>query len=148
MKFQKLSYEDMCDVADSMNIPHKELGYEIDTWQDFFDWYNEVMAEDYRYNGRLIEGFVVEDSDGYMVKLKLAYYHFWKFMRSIAHEAIRKGYIDPKRTSALVTPVANRFYSWVKTLHDVEDVDSVPRDICTLRDMFYESDSGKKFKYE
>lgn len=148
MKFQKLSYEDMCSVADSMNIPHKELGYEIDTWQDFFDWYNEVMAEDYRYNGRLIEGFVVEDSDGYMVKLKLAYYHFWKFMRSIAHEAIRKGYIDPKRTSALVTPVANQFYSWVKTLHDVEDADSVPRDICTLRDMFYESDSGKKFKYE
>ncbi len=30
----------------------------------------------------------------------------------------------------------------------VEDADSVPRDICTLRDMFYESDSGKKFKYE
>ena len=148
MKFQKLSYEDMCDVADSMNIPHKELGYEIDTWQEFFDWYNEVMVEDYRYNGRLIEGFVVEDSDGYMVKLKLAYYHFWKFMRSIAHEAIRKGYIDPKRTSALVTPIANQFYSWVKTLHDVEDVDSVPRDICTLRDMFYKSDSGKKFKYE
>ena len=72
MKFQKLSYEDMCDVAESMNIPHKELGYEIDTWQEFFDWYNEVMTEDYRYNGRLIEGFVVEDSEGYMVNLKLA----------------------------------------------------------------------------
>lgn len=148
MKFQKLSFEEMCTVAESLKIPHKELGYEIETWQDFFDWYNRVMDEDYKYGGRRIEGFVIEDSNGYMVKLKLAYYNFWKFMRSISHEAIKKGYIDPKRTSALVTPLANQFYAWVKTLHDVEDLDSVPRNICTLRDMFYESDSGKKFKDE
>ena len=148
MKFQKLSFEEMCTVAESLKIPHKELGYEIETWQDFFDWYNRVMDEDYKYGGRRIEGFVIEDSNGYMVKLKLAYYNFWKFMRSISHEAIKKGYIDPKRTAALVTPLANQFYAWVKTLHDVEDLDSVPRNICTLRDMFYESDSGKKFKDE
>ena len=148
MKFQKLSFEEVCAVAESFKIPHKELGYEIETWQDFFDWYNMVMDEDYKYDGRCIEGFVIEDSNGYMVKLKLAYYNFWKFMRSISHEAIKKGYIDPKRTAALVTPLANQFYAWVKTLHDVEDLDSVPRNICTLRDMFYESDSGKKFKDE
>lgn len=148
MKFQKLSFEEMCTVAESLKIPHKELGYEIETWQDFFDWYNMVMDEDYKYGGRRIEGFVIEDSNGYMVKLKLAYYNFWKFMRSISHEAIKKGYIDPKRTAALVTPLANQFNAWVKTLHDVEDLDSVPRNICTLRDMFYESDSGKKFKDE
>ena len=148
MRFQKLSFEEMCTVAESLKIPHKELGYEIETWQDFFDWYNRVMDEDYKYGGRRIEGFVIEDSNGYMVKLKLAYYNFWKFMRSISHEAIKKGYIDPKRTAALVTPLANQFYAWVKTLHDVEDLDSVPRNICTLRDMFYESDSGKKFKDE
>lgn len=148
MKFQKLSFEEMCTVAESLKIPHKELGYEIETWQDFFDWYNRVMDEDYKYGGKRIEGFVIEDSNGYMVKLKLAYYNFWKFMRSISHEAIKKGYIDPKRTAALVTPLANQFYAWVKTLHDVEDLDSVPRNICTLRDMFYESDSGKKFKDE
>lgn len=148
MKFQKLSFEEVCAVAESFKIPHKELGYEIETWQDFFDWYNMVMDEDYKYDGRCIEGFVIEDSNGYMVKLKLAYYNFWKFMRSISHEDIKKGYIDPKRTAALVTPLANQFYAWVKTLHDVEDLDSVPRNICTLRDMFYESDSGKKFKDE
>lgn len=84
----------------------------------------------------------------YAIDLKRINIYEVKFMRSIAHEAIRKGYIDQKRTAALVTPVANQFYAWVKTLHDSEDLDSVPRDICTLRDMFYESDSGKKFKYE
>lgn len=29
MKFQKLSYEDMCYVADSMNIPHKSLAMRL-----------------------------------------------------------------------------------------------------------------------
>lgn len=56
-------------------------------------------------------------------------------MRSIAQEAIRKGYIQ--RTAALTTPLANEFYAWVKQLHDVEDKDSIPRDICTLRRLFY-----------
>lgn len=108
-----------------------------------FDWYHEVLDEDYEYHGRKIEGFVIEDSVGYMTKLKLTYYNFWKFMRSIAHEAIRRGYISPKRTSALTTPLANEFYSWVKTLHNTDDIDDVPRDICTLRRAFYKSRYNK-----
>lgn len=80
-----------------------------------------------------------------MVKLKLAYYNFWKFMRAVSHEAIRKGYIDPRRTSALTTALANQYYGWVKTLHDREDRDQLPRDICTLRKMFFETEQGKAF---
>ena len=68
-------------------------------------------------------------------------------MRSIAHESIRKGYIDPRRTSALVTPLANKFYAWARTLHDVEDLELVPRDICTLRNMFYKTEEGQKFRF-
>lgn len=104
-----------------------------------------MISEDYKYNGNHIEGFVLEDADGYMVKLKLAYYNFWKFMRSVAHEAIRKGYIDNRRTSALTTPLSNQFYGWVKTLHDMEDLELVPRDICTLRKLFLSTDVGKQF---
>lgn len=60
-------------------------------------------------------------------------------MRGVAHEAIRFGYI--RRTSALLTPLANEFYAWVRKLHDVEDLDSVPKDICTLRRLFYKETS-------
>lgn len=95
----------------------------------------DILEDDYEYNGRVIEGFVIEDSTGYMTKLKLAYYNFWKFMRTISHEAIRNGYI--KRTSALTTPLANEYYAWVRKLHDTEDPANVPRDICTLRRWFY-----------
>ena len=69
-------------------------------------------------------------------------YEIWKFMRGIAQETIRKGYID--RTSALATPLANHFYGWIKTFH--ADGNIAPgNDICTLRDMFYRSESGVPF---
>ena len=50
-----------------------------------------------------------------MVNLKLCYYNFWKFMRGISHEAIRKGYVDRRKTAALTSAVANQYYGWVKT---------------------------------
>ena len=146
--FNKLKYDDLCTLANDFGLRVKELAYRIESWPEFFDWYYTVTDEDYLYHGRHIEGFVVEDANGYMVKLKLAYYNFWKFMRSVAHEAIRKGYIDPRRTSALTTPLANAFYGWVRTLHDAENPELLPKDIVTLRHMFLKSESGAVFSDE
>lgn len=143
---RKYAFEKMCEVANNLGLQHKEKAYVLESWQDFFDWYYTVTDEDYKYNDRYIEGFVIEDANGYMVKLKLAYYNFWKFMRSISHEAIRKGYIDRKRTAALTSAIANQYYGWVKTLHDSENVDCVPKDICALRKMFFNTEEGSKFK--
>lgn len=148
MTYSKFSFAQLCEFADKHGITHKEKAFVLETWQEFFDWYYKVIDEDYKYNGRNIEGFVIEDSNGYMVKLKLTYYNFWKFMRSISHEAIRNGYISGRRTSALTTPLANQYYGWVKTLHDTEDRDAVPKDICTLRKMFYQTDIGRQFAEE
>lgn len=141
MDFAKYDYETMCDIAHQFGLTPKEKAFEIANWQDFYDWYYDILEEDYEYNGRKIEGFVIEDSVGYMTKLKLTYYNFWKFMRAISHEAIRNGYI--KKTSALTTPIANEYYAWVRKLHDVDDIDSVPRDICTLRRLFFKDKLGE-----
>lgn len=134
MTFAKYDYEDMRHVADKFGFVCKEKAAELATWQEFFDWYYEVLKEDYEYNGRIIEGFVIEDAGGYMTKLKLSYYNFWKFMRGVSHETIRKGYFN--KTSLLTTPTAIKFYAWIKNLRDVMEKDSIPRDICTLRKMF------------
>lgn len=141
MDFAKYDYETMCDIAHQFGLTPKEKAFEIANWQDFYDWYYDILEEDYEYNGRKIEGFVIEDSIGYMTKLKLTYYNFWKFMRAISHEAIRNGYI--KKTSALTTPIANEYYAWVRKLHDVDDIDSVPKDICTLRKLFFKDKLGE-----
>ena len=145
LTFKKFEYSEMVKVANELGLKHKSPAYFIESWSDFFDWYYQVTDEDYKYDGRNIEGFVIEDANGYMVKLKLHYYNFWKFMRSISHEAIRLGYVNPRRTSALTSALANQYYGWVKTLHDAEDLESVPRDICTLRKMFYQTEAGKLF---
>lgn len=138
LEYRKLPFNELCEVTDTLGLVHKERACVLESWQDFFDWYYKVTDEDYLYKERHIEGFVVEDAVGYMVKLKLAYYNFWKFMRGIAHETIKKGYVDPRRTSALVTPLANAFYGWIKNLRAMsEDPDSIPKDICTLRSLFY-----------
>lgn len=135
MEFGRYEYSDMCHTAGLFGLEAKEKAFEIACWQEFFDWYYDIMEPDYEYEGRKIEGFVIEDSVGYMTKIKLSYYNFWKFMRSVSHEAIRKGYIS--KTSALTTPLANEYYAWVRKLHEREDRDSLPKDICTLRKMFY-----------
>lgn len=134
LEFKHVDYEVLVDVAKRFGLKCKTKAYEIADWQEFFDWYNEVLNPDYGFDGRTIEGFVIEDAAGYMTKLKLSYYHFWKFMRSVAHEAIRNGYI--RKTSALTSEEANLFYGWVRTLHDAEDKDSISKDIVTLRKMF------------
>jgi len=91
------------------------------------------LQDDYEYNGRVIEGFVIEDSAGYMTKLKLAYYNFWKFMRTISYEAIRNGYI--KKTSALTTPLANEYYISGAVLDDNPLYDSAVILVIILKDI-------------
>ena len=149
MNFKKVDYEQVKNFAEANGMTCKEKAIEIATWQEFYDWYYEVVSEEYKYNGRDIEGFVIEDSNGFMVKLKLAYYNFWKFMRGISHEVIRRGYADRKRLSGLLTPLANSYYGWIRDLratYDKESAAEIPTDIVTLRKMFYESDSGREFK--
>lgn len=135
LEFQKYNYEDMAHVGRDLGLTIKKQAYELSTWQEFYDWYFEVLEEDYEYRDDKIEGFVIEDANGYMVKLKLTYYNFWKFMRGIAHETLKKGYTN--RTSLLTTPVANEFYVWCKKQFENGKADELPRDIVTLRKMFY-----------
>lgn len=142
MKFSKLPYKSTVDVANRFGLKPKEKAFEITNWSEFYDWYYEVLKEDYEFNGRKIEGFVIEDSVGFMVKLKLAYYNFWKFMRGVSQEAIRSG--NYRRTSALTTPLANEYFAWVRQLHHAEDRELIPRDIITLRRWFYEARSVKE----
>ena len=149
LNFKKLDYEQVKGFAEENNITCKEKAFEISTWQEFYDWYYEIVGDGYKYNGRNIEGFVIEDSNGFMLKVKLAYYNFWKFMRGISHEVIRKGHVDRKRLSSLLTPLANCYYGWIKDLRsscDKETALLIPTNIVTLRKMFYESDNGKEFR--
>lgn len=137
MEYSKYNFEDMCQIADELGIEHKKRAYEIANWQEFLQWYYEVTESEYEFESKVIEGFVIEDSVGYMVKVKLAYYNFWKSMRNVANETMRNGCLH--KTGGLTTPLAREFYEWVRMLRDNPEVENTPRDICTLRRWFYES---------
>lgn len=135
LSFFKYPYQDMCRLANEFGLKYKQKAYEISDWAEFFDWYQVVISEDYKYSGEDIEGFVIEDTNGYMVKLKLSYYIFWKKMRSVAMETIHNGYT--KRPSLLYNAVSNEFYGFIKCLVETDGQENIPHDICSLRKMFY-----------
>ena len=135
LDFSKYPYDQLCYVAQQFGLTVKTKAYVLNTWQEFYDWYYTVLKEDYKYKDTYIEGFVVEDSMGYMFKLKLTYYNFWKFMRGISGEVLRTG--NCRKTADLTTPVANAYFGWLKTKYAEGAVEQLPRDICTLRRMFY-----------
>lgn len=143
MDFIQYEYDDLVNTANEIGVKCKTKAVELGTWAEFVDWYNEVLDPDYEFNGRIIEGFVIEDSAGYMTKVKLTYYNFWKFMRGLTHEVLQRGYFH--KTSALTTPTANDYYGFIKNVFDTTDKEtrqSMPRDIIYWRDKFYSEKGG------
>ena len=130
LEYEKLPYSQLTQIGKKFGFEVKTLAYQFNDWQSFRNWYNEITDEGYLYDGRHIEGFVVEDSVGYMVKFKGYYYHLWKHMRSVAQEVFRSG--QYRRMGSLLTPLENKFYGFCKEIRDREH----PNHIIPLRDMF------------
>lgn len=131
LDFVKLPYSQLREIGWIYGFEVKGRATQLQNWNEFRDWYNEITSDDYLYNGKEIEGFVVEDNSGYMLKVKLAYYNLWKHMRSVANEVFRSG--NYRRMGSLLTPLENRFYGFCKELYPQENH---PTHIIELRDMF------------
>ena len=83
-KFKKLSYDKLLEVASEMNLEVKKEAIVLHNFKEFETWYKEIMDENYEYNGKNIEGFVIEDNSDFMTKVKCHYYKFWKTLRGKA----------------------------------------------------------------
>ena len=153
MTYEQLPYDKLVEVGKSFGLSVKTKAYVINNWSEFFDWYNEVTQEGYTFDGRIIEGFVIEDSKGFMTKIKLYYYNYWKHLRSVADRTIRYGNI--RDTGSLVDDTSNRFYAFCRKLHDdnvvvgdkvatKEALARIPKSIVVLRRMF-ESQKNEVF---
>lgn len=138
IKFAQYDYDQVVNIGNTLGVKVKTKAYTINSYSEFFDWYNEVTAEGYEFDGRIIEGFVIEDAAGYMVKVKLAYYNFWKCMRHVAQATLKYGKLN--RTGFLTNQLSNNFYAFCQKIYnsyDQEQRDLIPRDIVSLRNMFY-----------
>ena len=90
-------------------LPLKELAYIIHNAEELYHWYNLVTGFDYTYDGQHIEGFVLEDLDCHMVKVKTAYYLYWKSFRPVIHK-IFKGEWGTGNTAELVQKNVERYH--------------------------------------
>jgi len=129
LEFKKIDYEELQKIGVLFGFKVKELACKLNNTQEFWNWYYMVQEENYQYKDEYVEGFVIEDSKGFMVKVKLDYYNNWKFMRGVLQQVKRMGYIG--RTSSLTTKLHNDFYNWCVANRDI-----LPQDIISAREMF------------
>jgi len=80
--FSKATYDELILIANELSLQCKELAVEISNWEQLVKWFDEIENPYYKYNGKYIEGFVIEDTIGFMFKEKLYYYNQWKRMRN------------------------------------------------------------------
>jgi len=139
LTYDTISYTELKACALGIGCAVKELAYTIKDWDEFRTLVMAADDEDYKYQGRYIEGYVFVDSSGFMTKLKTGYYNFWKFMRGVADATLRCGYY--RRLGALNTAAANQFYGFCKKCFNedrIVETKSYPykTDIISLREKF------------
>lgn len=88
-EYMPYSYFTLGQIAQVMNLQVKEcVGY-IANWDDFIKFIEEANNE------KNIEGYVIEDRTGFMLKIKNDWYKYWKKIRSVVL-AINKGKMTPE----------------------------------------------------
>lgn len=148
--FKKLPYsaiegDDLIGISQRFGLNLKKYVNQFMDWQQFYDFYVKASAPGYKYDGHFIEGFVFEDSAGFMTKLKTDYYSFWKYMRSVAASVRRYGAV--KNTASLLDTQANLFYGFLRDKYASDEAfrdwhNEKGYDIITLRKAFLSSQEG------
>lgn len=137
IEFNKKTYKELLDIANKFGLQVKEKAVTLKSSQEFFNWYYTVIQDGYKYQGEEIEGFVIEDKNNFMVKVKLNYYHEWKQLRGVLSAVKKMGYI--RRTSSLGTKLSNDFYNFCR-----ENRELLPDNIVEAREMFYKLSNNVK----
>lgn len=133
-QFKRLEFEELQQFAASYNFACKQKGIVFKDWQSFKGWYDKVQLEglNYSFKGKHIEGFVVEDSKGFMFKIKLPYYSFWKYMRSQKDRIVKARQHKMKMDHQPTTPEEQSFFEWALTQPD----EILAKDIISVRKLY------------
>lgn len=124
--FSKLPYKQLKGIAKKIKAPVKIKTTNLETWKDFKKWHKEVNVD-----SNLLEGYVIEDSEGFMFKIKLPFYSFWKYMRTVRDRIKRDKEVTEQ--SLKDRGFDSFFMEWMKTL----DKSELEKDIITLREKYY-----------
>lgn len=81
--FNKLEYNELKKIGDKLGLDVKKKGPVFKSIEDLLGFNNAISNEDPLKTSKKLEGYVVEDENCNMVKIKLPFYNYWKQMRGI-----------------------------------------------------------------
>lgn len=129
-EFQAMEYGRLVEVGARFGLEVKERAMVFRELAGLEGWLKVAESPDYRFRGQPVEGFVLEDAGGFLTKLKLSYYAFWKRMRSLK-ERVRKvrGTSKPLQRD-ISDPEVHAFYLWLLEQSDA----LLEADLVTVRE--------------
>ena len=143
INFHKMEYDDMLNICKELGIKGKKYATKLWDIMSLDKCVKRFTDPKYRYvtddiNDDCVEGFVFEDANGFMFKLKVNYYNEWKMLRTVAGKVFRSGNIN--FTGALQSVESNYFYGWCRRKFDElernERREYMNKDVISLRDEF------------
>jgi len=131
--FETLNEKEREEFAEKFGFEVKKRALEIHNLADFEKWIEEINQFDYTYLNEYLEGFVVEDDEGFQFKIKLGYYVFWKQMRSLVEKYVAGKTVDLSRFEGNLLETAEKFYRFISKF-DKEKLQDI--DLISLRNEF------------
>ena len=115
--YSKVDYEELKAFADKNKIEVKELVYTASNLIEFENIFIDIRKENYTYQDKYVEGFVIEDNSGFMFKYKTEYYKKWKLLRSRMENAIKNNDFKAKDNSEV------EFMNFLKSKYKDKNID-------------------------
>lgn len=133
--YSKIPYEDLRKFTDDNDIQTKELIYIANDLESFKKIYENIISTDYKLNNEYIEGFVIEDSNNFMVKTKSFYYDKWKYLRTKMENALKNNNYKSKSKDNLEC----NFIKYLQSKYEDKEIDIKNVNIITERKEFEKS---------
>ena len=134
-EFKRMEYSKLETFAKENQMEVKRKCFSVYSPEQLKEYYEQISAYEYKLDHNYVEGFVIEDVRGFMVKIKSGYYKKWKQLRTEMEDSIRKNkyYIDSKDV------LRNEFLSYLKEKYENKEVDIKMLDVITEREDFLKS---------
>jgi len=130
--FERAPYETLGVVGKRFGFEVKERMATLPNRQALAAFVDTVTAPEWRHRGVAIEGVVLEDAAGFMLKIKGEEYSFWKRMRGLKDRVLKIRGTDKPLQRDLSDPRAKAFHEWLERQAD----EVLERDIIALREAF------------
>lgn len=136
-KFETFKEEEVLEFCHKFGFKFKEKALKINNLDQFEKWLQKISKPDYKFKNRIIEGFVVKDSQGFQFKIKLYYYLFWKQMGDLVQAYLENRNPKFDKMISLDLEKAKKFYDFVTKIDKQKlQNENGNIDIITLRKEF------------